>query len=237
MRDVTGAGSVICDVRRIDTMLILANVGLPMIFVHWPLMLCALVPVITLEALLVRRWVPLSFRDALTGVGKANVFSTLVGVPLAWLVMLALEFAVMLPAGLAADKWKWHFDGPVWQVLAFILSIAWLAPAEDYLHWMIPAAVGLLLLPSFYVSAALERRSCVRTWTTADPTVVRHGVFAANVASYSLLFILACGWVTFEVATKGLQVHRIGAEQTAPPNDGPATPSDNLGASGGGRHR
>ena len=28
-----------------------ANVGVPMIFIHWPLMLCALLPVIILEAL------------------------------------------------------------------------------------------------------------------------------------------------------------------------------------------
>lgn len=194
---------------------ILANVGLPMIFIHWPLMLCALIPVIVLEALLIRRWLPLSLRDAFLGISKANAFSTIVGVPLAWLAMLVLEFAVMLPFGLAAEKWKWEPEGPVWQVLGFLFSVAWLGPAEAYLHWMVPAAVALLLLPCFYLSLVLERRSCIRTWAGADPERVRRGVFAVNLASYALLFMLACGWATFELATKGTRVERFRVQ----PND------------------
>lgn len=201
-------------------MTILANVGVPMIFIYWPLMVCALVPVIIVEALLIRRWLSLSVREAFVGVGKANLFSTLVGVPLAWLAMLALEFAVMLPLGLAAGKWD--LDGPVWQALAFLFSIAWLAPAEGYLHWMVPAAVGLLLVPCFYLSVILERRSCTRTWSTADPARVRRAVFAANLASYALLFILACGWAGFELVTKGPQVNRPRVGQMAPASDRPA---------------
>lgn len=195
-----------------NVMPMLANVGVPVIFIHWPLMLCALVPVIILEALLIRRWLALSLRDAFVGVGKANVFSTLVGVPLAWLAMLAMEFAVTVPFRLAAAKWKWELDGPVWQVLGFLLSVAWLVPAEGYLHWMVPAAVALLLVPCFYLSVVLEGRSCTRTWTTVDPARVRRGVFAANLASYALLFVLACGWVTFELVTKGFHVERFRGE-------------------------
>lgn len=193
----------------------LANVGVPMIFIHWPLMFSALVPVIILEALLIRRWVPLSTREAFIGVGKANVFSTLVGVPLAWLMMLLLEFAVLLPVAFAADKWKIEINSPVLEVLGFLISVAWLVPAEEYLHWMVPVAVGLLLVPCFYVSVFLERRSCLRTWTSADPVRIRQGVFKANLASYALLFVLACGWVTFELATKGAKMQRIRAEPVA----------------------
>jgi hypothetical protein len=36
---------------------------------------------------------------------------------------------------------------PIWQVLGFLFSVAWLGPAEGYLHWMVPAAVALLLVP------------------------------------------------------------------------------------------
>jgi hypothetical protein len=212
---------------------ILANVGLPMIFIQWPLMLCALVPVIVVEGLLIRRWVPLSYRDAFLGIGKANLFSTLVGVPLAWLVMFALEFAVMLPLGLAAEKWKWEVHGAVWQVLGFLISAAWLGPAQGQLHWMVPAAVALSLVPCFYLSVVLERRSCTRTWAAADPSRVRRGVFAVNLASYALLFILACGWMTFELVTKGPRVERARAEQVAPPNGGPAPPLGSAGVMDG----
>ena len=55
---------------------ILANIGVPMIVIYWPLMVSALVPVILVEAMLIRRWVSLSTRDAFIGIAKANVFST-----------------------------------------------------------------------------------------------------------------------------------------------------------------
>ncbi len=189
-----------------------------MIFVHWPLMLCALLPVILLEALLMRRWLALSFRDVFVGVGKANVLSTLVGVPLAWLAMFALQLAVMLPFGLAAETSKWQPEGPVWEVLGFLFSVAWLLPAEGYLHWMVPAAVALLLVPCFYLSVLLERSSCLRSWPAAQPARVRRGVLAANLASYALLFVLASGWVAVELITKGPYVETLCAELSGPAN-------------------
>ena len=180
----------------------LANVGIPMIFVQWPLMLCALVPVIVVEALLIRRWVSLSYREAFAGISKANLLSTAVGVPLSWGIMLAIEFAVMLPTAIAADRWHWKLDAPVFQVFGFLLSIAWLGPMERHLQWLIPTAAALLLIPCFYVSVWLERRACLRSWPSADPAVVRRGVYLTNLASYALLFAMACGWIAVEYFSK-----------------------------------
>jgi hypothetical protein len=97
----------------------------------------------------------------------------------------------------------------VWQTLQFLFSVAWLGPTEGSLHWMIPAAIALLLLPCLYLSLVIERWSCRRTWTTADPAQVRQGVLAVNLASYALLFLLACGWTSFELATKGPRLARF----------------------------
>lgn len=187
---------------------LLADIGIPMIFLYWPLMIGALVPVILIEALLIRRWVPLSKRDAFVGIGKANLLSTLIGVPLAWLAMLALEYAVMIPTGLAAERWKWQLDSPVFQLVGFFISAAWLVPAESYLHWTIPAATAVLLVPCFFVSVLIERRACASSWKSAEPAQVRRGVFAVNLVSYALLFILSCGWVTYELTSKGVRVDR-----------------------------
>ncbi len=55
-------------------------------------------------------------------------------------------------------------------------------------------------LPSFFLSVYLERRSCARTWKTADPALVKRGVLAVNLTSYALLFLLACGWAVFALA-------------------------------------
>jgi hypothetical protein len=177
----------------------LADVGIPMIFVQWPLMIGALIPVIIVEALLIRRWVELSYRDAFIGVTKANLLSTLAVIPLAWLVMFALEMLVMLPLAMAANKWHWHFlDSPFFQIVSFPLAVAWLGPAENAGYWLVPLAAALLLIPSFYVSVWLESKICRRAWPDIDSLVVRRGVYRANLASYVVLFILACGWAGIE---------------------------------------
>ena len=74
----------------------LANIGIPMIVVQWPLMFATLVPVVVLETLVIHRRLRVSWRSALLGVGKANVLSTLIGVPLAWLLMFGLELGIFI---------------------------------------------------------------------------------------------------------------------------------------------
>jgi hypothetical protein len=174
----------------------LANAGIPMIFVQYPLMIKALVPVVIVEALLIRRWVHLSYRDAFMGVTTANLLSTLAGFPLAWVAMFAIEVAFMEPLGLAADKWHWHFFySPFFQV---VVGMAWIGPVDQAGYWLVPLAAALLLIPSFFVSVLLERFICRLAWTSADPAALRRGVFRANLASYIVLFVLACGWAGFE---------------------------------------
>jgi hypothetical protein len=172
-----------------------------MIGVEWPLMLLALGPVIVLEALLIRRWVSLTHVDAFKGITKANVFSTLVGVPLAWLIMFVAEFAFVL-LGSAADKRHWNLDAPVFRVVGLIVSSAWIGPEGESLKWIIPSATAVLLVPCFFLSVWIESKVCVRTWESLDPEVVRRGVFRSNLASYAALFILACCWVSYEFVTR-----------------------------------
>jgi len=176
----------------------LADAGIPMIFVQWPLMIGALIPVIVVEALLIRRWVQLSYRDAFIGTTKANLLSTLVGFPLAWLAMFAVEMVVLYPVCIAAVKWGWNLDSPFFRIIGFLVGIAWLGPADPHDYWLIPLAAALLLVPSFYVSVWLERFICRRAWPSSDAAAVRLGVYRVNLASYAMLFILACGWALVE---------------------------------------
>ncbi len=84
------------------------------------------------------------------------MLSTLVGIPLAWLGMFALETAVRIPSVWASEKWGLEFNRPVLQVLDFLVSTAWLFPAKGAQHWMVPAAVALFLVPCFFLSVLLE---------------------------------------------------------------------------------
>ena len=182
----------------------LADIGIPMIFIQWPLMICALIPVIIVEALLIRRWVPLSYRDAFIGTTKANLLSTMAGFPLAWLAMFAVEIVILFPVATAADKLHWNLNSPLFQVVSFLIGIAWLGVADKDAYWLVPLAAALLLIPSFYVSVWLERFICVRAWPGSETAIVRRGVYKANLASYGLLFIMGCGWAFAE-----LYIHRL----------------------------
>jgi hypothetical protein len=181
---------------------ILANTGIPMICLQMPGMICALIPVILIEGLLVRRWLRLSYKEAFGGMTVANLASTLVGIPLAWLVMAVVELSVMWPVAAAADRWHWNMNSPAWHTLGFLASIAWLPPAEESLYWMVPAALALLLVPSFIVSLWIERGIAVCSWRHVDVAWVRRAILKANLISYALLFAATCGWLAVELAGK-----------------------------------
>jgi hypothetical protein len=171
----------------------MADIGIPMLFVQLPTMLVALVPVIVVEAVLMRRWLKLSYREVFGAATLANVTSTLLGVPLAWGIALAVEFASFMPLSFAAFHWHWHwFDNSVVALLAqCTLGIAWLTPAEEELRWMIPVAAAGLLVPSFFVSVWIERSICRKRLREVDEAAVNDCVKRANLVSYAGLFAVA----------------------------------------------
>jgi len=177
--------------------MLLADAGVPMIFVQWPLMICALLPVIAIEALVVRKRLSSSYGRAFGGAAKANMVSTLAGVPLAWGLMLILEFATFYPLAMAAEKWHWRPNSPLFYLLN-VLQIAWTGPPVTS-YWEIAFAATLLLGPTFFVSVRLERPFYRRSYAELDSGAVDRSVWFANLCSYALLFIAACGWLGWEL--------------------------------------
>jgi hypothetical protein len=168
-----------------------------MIFVEWPLMIFALIPVVVIEALSIRKQLGLSFQRAFSGATKANLVSTFVGVPLAWAIMLAIEYATLYPTIMAAEKWHWRAESPVFYVF-FVLGMAWIGPAGDS-AWPVALAAALLLVPTFFVSVRIERRFYRRSYPEIDTAAVDHSCWFANICSYALLFLAACGWIAWEL--------------------------------------
>ena len=72
--------------------MLFANIGLPMIFVSVPIMAMALVPIAFVEALVFRRFFSLPFAKAWKRALLANLWSTFLGVPVAWFIMLLVQF-------------------------------------------------------------------------------------------------------------------------------------------------
>ena len=164
-------------------------------------MIGALIPVIVIEAFVIRKRLVLWYARAFAGAAKANLVSTLVGVPLAWAIMLAVEFATLYPTVLAAEKWHWRLDQSPVLYIFYVLGMAWTGPAA-HSAWPIALAATLLLIPTFFVSIRIERPLYRRFYTEQDTVSVDYACWFANLFSYALLFLAACGWIAWEVQNR-----------------------------------
>ena len=178
--------------------MILADAGVPMIFVQWPLMFMALLPVIAVEGWILHRRLALPLGRAIKGSTYANLVSTIVGVPIAWAVMLGVEFVLMSGIMPFAERYQWNLSSPLWGVLSIFAS-AWVSPpVQSYSGIALAAAV--LLVPSYFLSVWIERRICQRVFKSLERGTVARTVRAANLWSYGLLFLLALGWYGYQEA-------------------------------------
>ena len=115
--------------------------------------------------------------------------------------MLILQLATTLPLFLAAEKWHWRLDSPLFGVM-YVLGIAWTNP-PTISAWPIALAATLLLVPTFFVSVRLERRFYRHSYAEINAAAVNRSVWFANLYSYALLSIVACGWLTWELGGGG----------------------------------
>jgi len=180
----------------------LADAGVPMIFLTFPAMLKLLVPIVLIEAWLYRRWVPLPTKAALTSSALANLASTLVGVPLAWGVMLLFQLGILgsILSVSRLDRGLDRLNGPLADVVLTLLAPAWLGPSAKY--WMVPLATIVLLVPTYFLSVWIEQlivRRMVKTSGVNCPdfspaqlgVVVRN----ANLVSYGVLVFGSSVWL------------------------------------------
>ncbi|MBL0869090.1 MAG: hypothetical protein IBJ18_00770 [Phycisphaerales bacterium] len=155
--------------------LTLANMGIPMLAVHLPVLVVSLVPVVFIEAWWIGRATRIPFKKLGFPVFFANLISTLLGVPITWFILVILQISYGGGGVL---------HNPISQVT---LQSPWLIPDEANIHWKIPLA-ALALCPVFFaVSAAVE--SLLLRHTFREHATARGGrtVWAANAITYALI--------------------------------------------------
>ena len=178
---------------------LLADIGVPMIFLTLPLMACALVPVIFVEVWVGKPMLQTSYRRSTWVFAVANVVSTIIGIPAAWALMLLLELGTgpilgrLFPSSAAPSLLE--------KAAFVILGSPWLGPAGSDLFWMVPLAAMILLVPSFFASWYIEALIIDQMVEAEWPTVFSAS-FKANLASYALLFVGGCGWLIFSIVTR-----------------------------------
>ena len=168
-----------------------ADAGVPMLALAWPGMGLLLIPIIAIEAVVLWRRLGIPCKQAI-GVGTAsNVFTTLIGMPLTWFGLVALQILSGAGGGVG------NFQTPMGKILAVTWQAPWLLPYDSDLYWMVPTAMLVLLLPFFFVSWWLEYLLTRRMLRTAalEKSSIRKAVFWANISSYLLLALVSAGYL------------------------------------------
>ena len=72
---------------------------------------------------------------------------------------------------------------------AVTLQAAWLIPYESELHWMVPVAGMVGLVPAFFISVWMERL-VLKRFSFGEMQFPIRGIWRANMWSYAFLLVL-----------------------------------------------
>lgn len=158
-------------------MVMLANAGVPMIVVQLGIMIWALVPIVLIEAGVIRTRLGGRYGNTLLQTAVANIASTLLGVPLTWIVLLVLQFT--LGGGDLPDR-----PG----LTDVVRQIAWIGGGDKPLpQWFFPAMAIVVQCPFFAASWLTEWGVLAAFRRGADRRRLAGTVGIANAITYGLL--------------------------------------------------
>jgi len=173
-----------------------ANAGVPMIFLAMPALGLSIIPIIIIEAIFLGKKLELDISRAFKITTISNLVSTIVGIPLTWLLLVLIQM-------LAGGGGAFGLDTTMGKVLSVTLQAAWLIPYESDLHWMIPVAGLVLLVPFFFASWWSEYFVSKKLLKEQSAQGVKIVVRNANIITYALLAFWPVGfWVLNSAATK-----------------------------------
>ena len=150
-----------------------ADTGVPMIAVMWPWAWTAFLPVCIVETFIAKRVLRLRVVQCVKLTVIANAWSTLIGIPLTWLVLFLVELVAGLGIALIQPR-----PGLASTLLAPIAA-PWLGPSIS--PWYIYGAATFLCIPFMLVSIRVERWSVAKHVPKDD---ARRWALAANLATY-----------------------------------------------------
>lgn len=171
-----------------------ANAGVPMIFLAMPALGLSIIPIIIIEAIFLRKKLELAVPRAFKVTTISNLVSTLVGIPLTWLLLVLIQM-------LAGGGGAFGIDTTLGKVLSVTLQAAWLIPYESDLHWMIPVAGLVLLVPFFFASWWSEYFVSKKMLKEPSAQRVKIAVRNANIITYALLAFWPIGFWILNSAT------------------------------------
>jgi hypothetical protein len=164
-----------------------ADAGLPLLVFLEPLFVFLLLPVIFIEAYRIRVQLKSKWTETLKAVTLSNLGSTLIGIPLAWALLVGVELVLMLFTS--------FFFNPSFQTSTYIslLAPAWLVPLTTWgikEKLMTLWSISYLLVYFYFVSSWIETKINGRVLKGHEKNLVKRATWNANRYSYGFLFFI-----------------------------------------------
>lgn len=178
-----------------------ANAGLPMLAILWPLSLPAFLPVVFIESYIINKDFSLGYRNSLNLVTKANIFSTAIGIPIAWVACFIIEMLLMMFFVKVMGTKSYPpsvingIPEPFETITKVLLTFPWMGPWKEGGHWIIPFATSLMLVPCFYVSYWSEYWFLKGKLPNENKIKLLASVKKANLCTYTLLLLSCLVWL------------------------------------------
>jgi hypothetical protein len=142
----------------------------------------ALVPIVLVEGIVISRRLAAPLRRTILAAFLGKLVSTLVGIPLAWIILAASE---LICCGSARGLSTF---GP--KLYAVTVQAPWLIPYEDDFWWMVPCAVIVMVVPCFVVSVLIEAPVNLLFFKIRETRLLWKATAIANGYSYAVLGLL-----------------------------------------------
>lgn len=156
----------------------LANVGLPMLVWTMPVMIVALLPIIVIEAYVIKKICALQIKKSLIYSGIANLVSTFTGIPTSYIILVVthIPLASALSSMTEINPWTDVF-----------INFLWMSPLSE--AWMYMVAMMILLVPFFFVSWWTEYFVVQKLNKSLEKKLLKTAFFKANLLTYALLML------------------------------------------------
>jgi hypothetical protein len=165
-------------------MTVLANVVIPAIAEHIVIMFALLIPVTMIEAVVIMRRHLLRYPESVKLSFIANLFSTIVGLPIGY-VFAALG---IIPAGLFTELLPKNIGSPIGVILGNAIAHGGTIPNKfDDIGYSLGTL--LVMIPYFFVTVIVERRVIAKRKPELNTPALTKTVWIMNGITYGLIAI------------------------------------------------
>lgn len=177
--------------------MVYANAGLPLISFEFSGLMIALVPVIIVEALILKRMLTSKYGETFLIVGISNIVTTIIGYPLSWLLRFLIEMGLShLESFFGISLYENSYS-------LFFLNLfagAIIPQVTREFYWVIPVAIIGGLFYSFVISFLVEYFFYMKFFAGHTKKDLFRASLISNIVTYSVLISIVLAFIIYGFA-------------------------------------